>query len=255
MTTFSVVAGGSDITYQWYVNDGSGFDPVVDGGVHFGASAATLSLYGATRDMNGYVYHVVVSGCSQNVTSTDATLTVNTVPEITDQPKDTAVCSGVDAAFSVTATGTALTYQWQIKTGTAPFVNVTNSGIFSGATQSTLYLTGVQGSHNNSVFRVIVGGTCGVPVYSNFVVLRVNVPPAVTTQPADRSVCDGSGPVYFLANGSGMIDSLRWQVSTNGGSTWADIYDNSDLQRHNIAAAGSCKRTIFLQWQPVQAGP
>jgi PKD repeat protein len=59
------------------------------------------------------------------------------------------------------------------------------------------------------------------------VVLRVNVPPTATVNPTNKSICDGGGPVYFIGNGSGMIDSLRWQVSTNAGVTWADIHDNA----------------------------
>ena len=77
------------------------------------------------------------------------------------------------------------------------------------------------------MFRVKLTGTCGTPTYSNFVFLRVNVPPTVTLQPVPKPVCQNGGPVFFTANGSGLIDSLRWQVSINGGGTWTDIYDNA----------------------------
>ena len=72
IVTYSVTATGTDLTYQWYENQGSGFNPVADGGIYFGATASTLNLFGATRNMNGYSYHVVVSGCSATVTSADA---------------------------------------------------------------------------------------------------------------------------------------------------------------------------------------
>ena len=64
MVAYSVTATGTDLTYQWYENQGSGFNPVADGGIYFGATVPTLNLFGATRLMNSYVYHVVVSGCS-----------------------------------------------------------------------------------------------------------------------------------------------------------------------------------------------
>jgi len=44
LASFNVAATGNDLTYQWYVNTGSGFNPVVDGGVYFGATNSTLSL-------------------------------------------------------------------------------------------------------------------------------------------------------------------------------------------------------------------
>ena len=190
MVTFNVTATGSDLTYQWYVNDGSGFNPVVDGGIYFGANTSSLMLFGTTRDMNGYIYHVVVTGCATTVTSADVLLTVNTVPEITNQPKDSTICSTQGATFNVTATGTALVYQWQVKKGALPFVNVVNDANFSGAATSTLTITNAPGTFNNYIFRVMISGTCGVPVYSNFVVLRVNVPPVSTLNPVSKPICE-----------------------------------------------------------------
>ncbi len=60
-----------------------------------------------------------------------------------------------------------------------------------------------------------------------FVALRVNGPPIPVLHPKDRAVCDGSGPVFFVGNGAGMIDSLRWQVSKDAGVNWDDIYDDA----------------------------
>ena len=226
VTSFTVVAGGTNITYQWYEDPGTGtFAALTDAGIYFGATSATLNLFGTTRTMDGYKYHVVVTNCSTPVTSADATLTVNTVPEITNQPKDSTICSTQNATFSVIATGTALTYQWEVKKGALPFANVVNDVNFGGAAASTLTITNAPGTFNNYIFRVKVGGVCGSPFYSNFVVLRVNVPPTVTVNPGPKSICDGAGTVYFMGNGSGMIDSLRWQVNT--GSGWNDIHDDA----------------------------
>jgi PKD repeat protein len=219
-TSFAVTATGTDLTYQWYVNEGSGFIALADGGVYFGATGATLSIFGGTRLMTGYIYHAVVTGCASSVTSGDATLTVNTVPEIVTQPSDSTICLGANATFSVTATGTAITYKWQMNN-----VDIVNGGSFSGATTNTLTITGAGATLNGKIFRVIVSGTCGVPVYSNMAVLRVNTPPVITLNPVNKVACDGTGPIVFTGNGTGLIDSLRWQV--NSGSGWSDIYDGA----------------------------
>ncbi len=224
MVTYSVTATGTDLTYQWFVDEGSGFNPVTDGGIYFGATAPVLNLFGVTRLMDGYVYHVVVTACSANVTSSDASLTVNTPPEIVTQPRDTTICMNGGAAFNVTAAGTNPGYQWQYNKG-AGFVNVVNDVNFSGSNLSTLTLTNVPGTFNNYIFRAVISGTCGVPVYSNFAVLRVNNPPVVTLNPVNKSICEGNGPVIFSANGSGLIDSVRWQVFSGG--AWSDVYDNA----------------------------
>ncbi|MBK7710503.1 MAG: PKD domain-containing protein [Bacteroidales bacterium] len=241
MITYNVTATGTDLTYQWYVDEGSGFNPVTDGGIYFGATASTLNLFGATRLMNGFIYHAVVSGCATTVTSNDADLTVNTPPEIVTQPKDTTICMNTGATFSVTATGTNITYQWQVNRG-AGFVNVVNDANFSGSNLNTLTITNAPGTFNKYIFRVIVGGICGVPVYSNFAVLRVNNPPVVTLNPVNKSICDGSGPLLFSANGSGMIDSLRWQVFSGG--VWNEIYDDAIY-------SGSTSQQLTLSSVPV----
>ena len=241
MVAFNTIATGTDLTYQWYVNTGSGFNAVADGGVYFGATNSTLSLFGATRLMTGYIYHAVVTGCSASVTSADATLTVNTVPEISKQPRDSTVCLNAGATFRVTATGTAIAYQWQVNKGTG-FNNVIDDANFSGSNLATLTMVNAQAVFNNYIFRVIVSGTCGIPVYSNFAVLRVNVPPAVTLNPANKSICDGSGPVIFSANGSGMIDSMRWEVFN--GTAWSDVHDNA-------VYSGSTSQQLTLDQVPL----
>ena len=224
MVTLGVAASGSDLTYQWYMNDGTGFKAISDVGVYIGSSTSTLSIFGATRTMNGNVFHVIVSGCSVSLTSADATLTVNTPPEIELQPVDSTTCMNSSAAFRVDAIGTAVIYQWQVNKG-AGFVDINNDGNISGATTNILTIASAPASFNNNIFRIKLTGTCGAPVYSNFAVLRLLIPPAITLNPVSKEICDGGGPVALSAGGSGQIDSLRWQVNTGG--IWSDIYDNS----------------------------
>ncbi len=223
-TSFTVTAEGSDLKYQWYVNSGNGFSPVADEkGIYYGATSPTLNLFGPSADMDGFIYKVVVTGCSTSVESGTATLTINKNPVITLQPNDYSLCVNTDAIFRVSAEGTLINYKWQINMG-AGFVDVTGDN-FIGAATNTLTVTNVPATFNNYIFRVIVSGACGSPVYSNFVTLKVNAPPEVTLEPASSEICFGANPVIFMASGSGMIDSVRWQVYSNG--AWTDIYDNA----------------------------
>ncbi|MBK7712902.1 MAG: hypothetical protein IPJ37_19670 [Bacteroidales bacterium] len=108
-------------------------------------------------------YDVVVSGtCAPAVTSSAVTLTVNTAPAITTQPTNQTTCAGTSVSFSVTATGTGLTYQWR-----KGAVNIV------GATASTYTIAapivGDAGSYD-----VVVSGTCAPAVTSSAVTLTVN---------------------------------------------------------------------------------
>jgi PKD-like domain/PKD domain/CHU_C Type IX secretion signal domain/Ig-like domain CHU_C associated len=227
MASFSATGTGTDLAYQWYVdkNDGAGFNliPPADG-TYFGSTSSTLNISGATRTMNGYVYRATATDCSSSVTSATAILTVNNNPDIQIQPKDSTICINAGARFTVSATGTAVAYQWQVNKG-AGFINVVNNINFSGAGTNTLTIVNAPATFNNYMFRAEITGSCGSPVYSNFAELKINIPPSVILNPSGKSICEGGGPVVFSSNGSGVLDSLRWQVNTAG--TWTDIRDNS----------------------------
>ena len=148
LATFRVTATGTNLTYQWYVDEGAGFIPAADGGAYFGTTTPTLQIFNSVRTMNGYIFHVVVTGCSLNVTSPDATFMVNTAPELTKHPSDSTVCLGQNATMEADATGTGLTWQWYVNKG-AGFVPVTTDANFSGETTKTLTITNAQASFNN----------------------------------------------------------------------------------------------------------
>jgi PKD repeat protein/predicted heme/steroid binding protein len=240
---FSVTANiESEPVYQWYVKKTAVFELIPEGGVYSGTTTATLSIFGASREMNGYVYHAVVSSCATNVTSGDAILTINTAPQINVQPKDSTICYNNNATFEVEAEGTALTYQWQYNPGSG-FINVPENANFSGTTTNILVITNAPGTFNNYSFRVRISGSCPAPVNSNIVVLKVDIAPSATIHPSAKVVCENGGPIVFIGNGTGKIDSLRWQVNT--GSGWSDIYDDPLLY------SGTASQQLTLSNVPV----
>lgn len=118
-------------------------------------------------------------------------------PVITSQPASATVFAGQAASFSVTASGTSLTYQWQ-KGGT----NV------SGGTAATLSLasaaTGDAGSYT------VVVSNAGGSVTSSAATLAVNGPPAISTQPANASATAG-GTATFSVTATGLQLTYQWK--------------------------------------------
>ena len=149
-TSFTVVAGGSGVTYQWQLS--------TDGGVNFnninGATSATLNLTAVTFSMNNYRYRCVLTtaGCSVPANSNAAILTVNRITAITSQPADATKCSGSSNTFCVTATGTNLIYSWEysIQGCSGIWLNLINGPNVSGANTACITIS------NASVTTAIV---------------------------------------------------------------------------------------------------
>ena len=148
--TFSVTATGTaPLTYQWKKN-GTNIEGVTTSSHTTDATVLTDS---------GAVFTVVVTNSAGNVTSSNATLTVNVPPAISAQPMAQSIAAGAMATFSVTATGTGtLSYQWK-KNGT----DITGG---SGATTNS-YTTPAMGyAGNGAVYSVVVTDSAGTTTSS-----------------------------------------------------------------------------------------
>ena len=240
--TFSVTATGTGLTYQWQENTGSGFVNIS------GATSASHTIVSATAAMNGYQYRVIVSGtCAPPVTSDAALLTVNTAPAITTQPASAAVCAGNDATFSVSATGTGLTYQWQENTGSG-FVNI------PGATASSYTKSSVNSSMNGYQYQVIISGTCPPPVTSSIATLTVNTLPSITAQPLNVTTCEGNNAIFTVsATGTGV--TYQWQENTGSGfvnisGATGSLFIKSSVTaamngyQYRVIVGGTCPPTV-----------
>ena len=129
---FSVTASASEgeqLTYQWQQKT---TDSESEWGDISNATTASYTIEATTTSMNDYQYRCVVTANGVSVISAPATLTVNAAATtITTQPSNVTVTEGETATFSVTATGSNLTYQWQQSTDGSAWANI------SGATSSS----------------------------------------------------------------------------------------------------------------------
>jgi hypothetical protein len=219
--TFTVAASGIALTYQWQSGpSATGPFTNVTGGT--GATTATYTTAATTPAMNGTYYRVVVtSTCGGAVNSAAALLTVNTIATIGTQPTAQSACVPNTATFTVAATGTGLTYQWQVAQAATPttFVDIPGATAASYTTPATTF------AMNGNVYRVNILSTCSptTPVTSSTAVLTVNNPVSVTQNPIARSGCAGDNFTFSVTATSGGTISYQWQVSTNGGTTYTNI--------------------------------
>lgn len=85
-----------------------------------------------------------------------------TTPWVTGQPGNQSVAAGGTANFTVTATGTSLTYRW--RRGTTV---LSNGGRISGTTTNTLTITGLVAGDAAADYNCIVTNGCGSVTTNN----------------------------------------------------------------------------------------
>ena len=208
--TFTVAATGTDLKYQWQIdrNDGKGFADIA------GADRASYTTSAVDKNCNGYKYQCVISNSAGSVTTGTATLTVTedvmppvqpTVkkPGISKQPQNVSVKAGEQATFTVKATGTDLTYQWQINRNNGKgFVDIT------GADKAS-YTTGVADMLCNGYkYQCVISNSVG----------------SVTTNAATLTVTESTTP---------SPDPVSYKILDGANSSWTENTDGSLTIRGN----------------------
>jgi hypothetical protein len=169
----SVVAGGTPpLTYQWQRNQ-----------INVPNGNDALLIVPDAQSSDEGTYRVLVSNAFGSVTSSNATLIVQTPPSIVQQPVGADVIVGTPVDLSVVAAGAApLRYQWQ-KDG----VNLPN------ATNATLAFTSTR-LVDSGTYQVIVTNFVGF-VVSSPAVLTVNPPPTISVAATVATVDEAGGGV------------------------------------------------------------
>jgi len=146
----------------------------------FAAATGTSSLEWDVLN-EGNCEYTALSGDQITSVFVNGNETIFGLPAVIVHPVNKTIAKGQNTTFSVTATGSGLTYLWQVSTnGGVDFTNLTNGGYYSNVMTNTLTITGAQLALNGYQYRCIVSGTCTPFVYSNAAILTV-LPNVITT--------------------------------------------------------------------------
>lgn len=203
---------------------GSNFDSVV--GVYTGGSVGSLTKIASNDDEDrgvvrtskltfnpvaGTTYAIAVDGWEASFGQIALTLTqaatADGAPSITTQPSGQTVGAGGSATFLVTAGG-ATAYQWFF-----------NGSPINGATAASFTRSNVSAADAGG-YHVVVTNASGSAT-SNLATLTVlsgTISSQVVTAGHDATLSAPSG-----------IGDVRWQMSTDNGTTWTDVADNANF--------------------------
>lgn len=216
-TGFYIGAEGDSLSYQWQLDqNGSGsYINLTNNATYQDVNSPLLMITNPTPGMNGYRYRCQVSNTCGNIVSNDGTLTVNAISaSITNQPIATTVCNGSPASFSLSASGTGLSYQWQVNSGFGIFTNLSNGAQYSGVNSSGLSINFTSANMNGYSYRCKLGNC----LYSDSATLVVNGEPITASQLQQELFCDG-GNAQFSVSVAGANISYQWEEDNGSGFT------------------------------------
>ncbi len=200
-----------------------------EGAIITGATGARLTVANV-QAVDAGRYTAVATNVAGSVNSNDATLVVNLPPIITTAPQGQTVDQGGSVTFTVVATGLpAPTYQW-----------FKNNNAISGATASSYAIDHAQASDAGD-YTVVATNVAGSATSAK-ATLVVNLPPAITTQPASLNVNLGSSASFTVAAAGVPAPTYQWfkdgaPIGGATGSTYAiAIVQASDAGRYSAVA-------------------
>ncbi len=256
---FSITATGRNLKYQWQ------YKPRIKGGTWTNSTdsgATTNKLKLVANDQNEYLYRCLVSNDTYSgdkaIMSNAASLYViddqifeikyvsetPTAPVITIQPLSQMLSVGEKATFTVEATGTDLTYQWQYKSSlpNSAWTNLTKSD-GTGFDTNTFTTTVLTGTQDHYQYRCLVrstnyyygdenakesdSATLQVTSKGYVDIQYINEEYEIVEQPASQSVYAGA-TVKFRVDTTGSTNlTYRWLYKAPGTNTsWTEVPDS-----------------------------
>ena len=208
---FTVKATGTNLSYQWQYRTGAGQS--WSNSWLTGYNSATLTVK-AESYREGYQYRCKISNSLGTVYTNNAALHVKAKPAVTTQPQSITTSADTTVKFSVKATGSDLSYQWQYRTGAgATWYNSTMSGC-----KTATMTVKATAARNGYQYRCKVSNSLG-SVYTNAATLTVKqVKPVITGHPK-TTTAEPDTTVKFTVQATGA-ESYQWQYRTGAGATW-----------------------------------
>ena len=179
-----------------------------------GSNSKTLS-FDATVARSGRLFRCAATDANGSRAFSSAALLTCYVPaSFAVHPSDAMVEIGDSGSFSVTPKGTGtIDLQWQVSTNGG---KTWQNSSFEGSTAGTLRFT-MAPEMNGWKFRCVASDSYGNRAASKAATLMVQV---FTQHPAGLDVALDT-PVTISAKVTDDSYTLRWQVSKDGGSSWA----------------------------------
>ncbi len=152
---------------------------------------------------------------------------------IMTDPASQTVIAGNIATLTVASTGgsSALAYRWFIRSATTSTWNaIVNGGVYNGTDTSMLTINCTP-AMDGDAFLCTVSDSTGTATSQAALLTVDETPPAITAEPADKSVTSGASTYFRVTAGNasttfGYYD-YQWERQPAGSTTWSDLTGSS----------------------------
>ena len=241
---FSVIASGSNLTYEWQRRKPSDPDFItipVEADITYPLPSGTIQIAraGTSDAPDGTLYRVHIYNLADpvcSVLSSPVTLTVNKITAVIPAAVNVTECYGSNYTLTASTNYPAnvLSYSWERSIINGIWTSVTDGGVISNSTTNHLTITG--GTPTESAeYRVFIkckssGADCELSS-DDFTRKITFLPqlnaPVINAVPA---ICYNFTPALLTATaamgGSGTTYSYQWQNSPDD-ATWTNVGGNS----------------------------
>lgn len=213
-TSFEIASGLINSSFQWQINNGSGFNNILNSVQFSGANNNIVNINSVSLSQNNTNFRCIVSNSGCSDTSIIANLTANCISTIITQPVNKSANVAGNTQFSINSSNINAGFQWQVNDGNG-FNNITSNSQFSGTNSNTLNISNIQLAQNNSNFRCIVNNL-GCFDTSNVVTLSANCINYISRQPNNMQI-NIQAPAFIIIASSTNASTFQWQQNTGSG--------------------------------------
>ncbi len=236
------IDGTNPITYAWYNINGA-----------LGAGTTDSYTINSVTANDASTYRLKASNSCGSVFTNGASLTVKTIPAVTDISAADDICENGSYTYTTSATGTSpITYQWYkdgnvINTATSVSYNISSAATTDAGT-----------------YFCRATNVCGVD-QTNQAVLTINELPAISVQPSSATVCEnqsytlsvtasGAAPLtYQWYKGGSAINNATNNTYTISSVSTADEASYYCVVSNTCNSTTSSTATITVNEMPVIA--
>jgi len=208
--SFNIALSDLLVNYQWQEDNGSGFIHLLENGQYSGTQTSVLSVSNLLPQNNQTLFRCIIQ--KSHCIDTSSVGIIELCPQISSNPQNVHTSVGQTVHYSINSSFLPVAYQWQLDSGLG-FVDIINSGLYSGANSSNLIINAVLQSNDNNLFRCIIStANCS----DTSLIANLSICPQIITQP--QSLYSQIGQtISFTVGASDPMIQYQWQIDNGLG--------------------------------------